>query len=153
MNHTDIKMYARPEKPIRNEIIAAVRSLSDVWFTENVADDTEKDLMFQDVFCLRMDGRLVSFLIFTCWDGEIHITLMGTVPEKRGKGYGSTLLNRFEAYIKKLGFSSITVLTVPPESKPHYEDTVMFYKRHGFSITKQYTELWESGALELKKVL
>ena len=148
-----VEHHCRPEPQIVKEIIAIARLLSGTWFTANVPEDTRKDLLFQDALCYRHAGRILSFLVFTSWDGSLHITLMGTHPEHRGKGYGSILLQRLVEHAASLGFERLVALTVPPEVNPHFQETLRFYAKHGFVLTKRYIELWEDGALELVKTL
>ena len=94
---------------------------------------------------------IVSFIVFTCWDGSPNITLMATKRIYACKGYGKLLLNHFENHIKSLDFHCIELLTVPPNTKPVYISTVAFYKSVGFYIMKEYKELWESGAIKMIK--
>ncbi|WP_055668721.1 GNAT family N-acetyltransferase [Desnuesiella massiliensis] len=150
----EFKLYQRPSnKDIIKQIINIINSLTGKWFTENVAADTERDLLFQDVLCITIEDKIVSFIIFTCWDGSIYITLMGTKLEHQGLGLGSKLMNYFCSYIKQIGFDEIVVLTVPPKVKPSYNSTVNFYIKNGFEITQEYQEMWENGAVELIKDL
>lgn len=116
-------------------------------------EDTKKDLIFQDLICLHVDGRIRSFLVFTSWEGTIYITLMGTHPDNRGQGFGSQLIEYLIEHIKTLGFKQIILLTVPPDVKSQYEQTIKFYEKHGFKINKRYTEIWNSGAIEMTKIL
>jgi ribosomal protein S18 acetylase RimI-like enzyme len=102
---------------------------------------------------LRQSETVLSFIMFTCLDGDIHISLMGTRPEYIGKGCGSRLMNEYFNYVKELGFERIIVYTVPPDTKPSFYPTVAFYQRHGFEVTKRYDELWETGALQLTRKL
>jgi len=90
-----LHLYQRPNFPIIAEILEIVNLLTPEWFTPNVPDDTRRDLLFQDVLCLRQDGKLVAFLVFTSWDGSLHITLMGTHPDYRGKGLGFMRMHPF----------------------------------------------------------
>ena len=149
----EIKMYRRPDKSEVDQIIEIVKALTGKWFTEDVAEDTKRDLLFQDAICLIENNRIISFIIFTSWDGDMNITLMGTHPKSRGKGYGSILIKAFYKYIKEIGFNRVRVLTVPPDKKSSYESTVNFYLRNGFVMTKRYTEIWGCGAIELIKEL
>jgi ribosomal protein S18 acetylase RimI-like enzyme len=148
-----IEIHQRPSGHIRDEIVSIANALTSRWFTLNVPEDTYQDLGFQDIMVLRQSERIVSFIMFTCLDGEIHISLMGTRPELIGKGYGSALMNEFIAYIKGLGFKRIVVYTVPPDKKPSYKATLAFYEKHEFTFTKRYEELWESGAIQLTRTL
>ncbi|MDF2648514.1 MAG: hypothetical protein K0Q73_4319 [Paenibacillus sp.] len=56
------------------------------WFTDNVPENTSRDLLFQDMICLQLEGRIKSYIIFTSLEGRIYITLMGTHPEYRDQG-------------------------------------------------------------------
>ncbi len=149
----NIELYHRPNSQIVDEIVDLAKRLTSEWFTSNIPKDTRCDLLFQDAIGLRCNNQLVSFLIFTGWDGSLHITLMGTHPDYRGQGWGSILLQHFFQYAKQLGFDRIIALTVPPDVKPSYYSTLKFYQKHGFVITKRYNDLWEKGALELVKIL
>jgi ribosomal protein S18 acetylase RimI-like enzyme len=146
-------VYCRPSGAVREEIVSIAKDLTSRWFTKNVPDDTSRDLGFQDVMILKEAGRILSFIMYTCLDGAIQISLMGTRPESMGKGYGSILMKEFCRHIKALGFNQIIVYTVPPDKKPAYTSTLSFYQKHGFSIIRRYDELWESGAIKLVRDL
>jgi len=151
-NYT-IEMHSRPKGTIRDEIVRIAQELTSEWFTSNVPDDTFRDLLFQDVLILRTATRIESFIMYTCLDGIIQLSLMGTRLESREKGFGSILLEAFFHHIKEMGFKQIMVYTVPPDTKPAYSSTVGFYQQHGFKILRRYNELWEHGALQLLKDL
>lgn len=148
-----IEVHRRPSGAVREEIVNIAWDLTSRWFTRNVPDDTYRDLGFQDVLVLKEAGRIISFIMYTCLDGTIQISLMGTRLEAMGKGYGSTLMEEFCRHIKTLGFDRIMVYTVPPDKKPAYTSTLSFYQKHGFKITRRYDELWESGAIQLVREL
>jgi ribosomal protein S18 acetylase RimI-like enzyme len=149
----EIEIHQRPSDAIRDEIVGIAQELTSSWFTPNVPGDTYYDLGFQDVMILKQAGRIVSFIMFTCQDGNIQLSLMGTRLESRNKGFGSILMNEFCEYIRGLGFNCIMVYTVPPDTKPAYSTTLDFYQNHGFRITRRFEELWESGAIQLVKIL
>ena len=148
-----IEVHQRPLGAIRDEIIEIAQELTSSWFTPNVPNDTYYDLGFQDVMILREGGRIVAFIMFTCLDGTIQLSLMGTRLNSRAKGFGSILLNQFCEYIRGIGFHQIMVYTVPPDKKPAYSSTLRFYQKHGFRIMRRFDELWELGALQLVKDL
>lgn len=155
MDYT-INLYERPTRfgnPVVQKINQIISSLTGVWFTEDVAEDTLKDLNFQDLLCAESDGQVTSFIVFTSAEGSISISLMGTDPRYQRKGFGSKLLLHFFDHVKEMGFNKIVALTVPPSSKPVYQQTVNFYEKHGFNIEKEYTELWQSGTIRLVKFL
>lgn len=149
----EIFIYSRPGSDIVKRIKEISEQLTVKWFTNNVPEDTERDLMFQDVVCLSVNGLIVSFIMFTCLDGTINISIMGTHPDYRGKGLGTININYFFKYVKSLGFEYIKVFTVPPDVKNSYKETISFYEKNGFRVEKRYTELWENGAIELIKNL
>lgn len=151
-NYT-IEMHSRPKGAIRDEIVRIAQELTTEWFTSNVPDDTFRDLLFQDVLILRTATRIESFIMYTCLDGIIQLSLMGTRLGSREKGFGSILLEAFFNHIKEMGFKRIMVYTVPPDTKPAYSSIVRFYQKHGFQILRRYNELWENGALQLMKEL
>lgn len=148
-----IALHARPAGRVAEAIVDIARLLTGKWFTANVPEDIRRDLAFHDALCLWRGEQLVSFLVFTSLDGALNITLMGTQPADRGRGYGSILLERFFDHARTLGYERVVAMTVPPDIKPAYAATVQFYQQHGFVITRRYNELWESGAIELARVL
>jgi ribosomal protein S18 acetylase RimI-like enzyme len=140
-----------PSQDTIDQIVAIAQDYTADYFTENLPSDTRNDLHFQRAACLKNGNEIVSFIVFTCLDGCPHITLLATKRKYAGKRYGKSLMHQFVAYVDKLGFRCIEVLTVLPESKPVYFSTVQFYKSVGFVITDTYPFLWESGAIKLKK--
>ena len=152
--HKTIMFSRKPdEKFTIHGIIDIIDLLTPRWFTENVLEDTRKDLNFQDTACLAIEQKIVSFIMFTSWEGTLYITLMATHPDYQNQGYGSELVSVFFEHARTIEFKEIKLLTVPQEVKPIYETTISFYKRHGFYISKRFTEIWGSGAIELTKIL
>jgi ribosomal protein S18 acetylase RimI-like enzyme len=157
-NEYDIQLYQRPNaEPPNTKIVDGiydiVKSLTSKWFTTNVPDEALRDLMYHDVFCLQRDKEILSFLIFTSWDGMLYITLMGTRIEFQRQGLGSKLLEHFLQHARGLGFEYAAVMTVPEDVKPVYGPTIRFYEKHGFQIIRRSNILWENGALFLRKKL
>jgi len=157
-NEYDIKLYQRPNaEPANIEVVQGIyniaKNLTSKWFTANVPDDTIRDLQFHDVFCLKRDKKILSFLIFTSRDGFLDISLFATRQEFQGQGLGSKLIECFFNHAQNLGFKTVSVMTVPPDVKPAYGPTLRFYEKHGFKIEKRSNALWESGALLLFKNL
>jgi ribosomal protein S18 acetylase RimI-like enzyme len=147
----DTEIHRRPSGSVADEILSIVRDLTGEWFTPDVEPATRRDLLFQDVICVRQNGRIRAFLMFTSHDGAIHITLMGTSPEYRRRGFGTALIERLMSHAEELGFGEIVTFTVPPAAKAAYQATVDFYKKRGFRVVREHTTLWQSGALELRR--
>jgi ribosomal protein S18 acetylase RimI-like enzyme len=153
-----LKLYQRPNaKPVNKKVVQGIyeiaKSLTSQWFTANVPDETMNDLKLHDAFCLEQDSKILSFLIFTSWDGRIHISLFGTRAELQRQGLGSKLLEHFFNYARGLGFENAAVMTIPEDVKPVYGPTIRFYEKNGFKLAKRSNELWENGALLLIKKL
>ncbi|QNU66218.1 GNAT family N-acetyltransferase [Ruminiclostridium herbifermentans] len=107
-----IKHYKRPKQELVKQIVDTAKCLTTEWFTPDVLDEIKRDLLFHDVICIDVRGEVLSFLIFTSWEGAIQITLMGTKLDYRGKGLGSKLIEYLFVYVKKLGFNRVSLLTV-----------------------------------------
>jgi ribosomal protein S18 acetylase RimI-like enzyme len=149
----DVRLHQRPGGDIADKIVEIARLLTPTWFTPDVPDDTRRDLLFQDALCVWQGNTIISFLVFTSWDGSLHITLFGTAPVHRGKGWGSLLVTHFFEHAKSIGSRQIKVLTVPPDVKPQYTETLRFYLNHGFVTNRRISNLWQHDALELFKSL
>jgi ribosomal protein S18 acetylase RimI-like enzyme len=143
------ELYQRPTGVVADEVVDIVRPLTGKWFTHDVLESVGKDLQFQDLLCLRRDGVMVSFIMFTSLDGAIHLSIVGTHPDHQGQGLGSMLMQRLFQHARRIGYQRVVALTVPPEAKEAYGPTVHFYQKHGFEIKARYSDLWQSGAIEL----
>jgi ribosomal protein S18 acetylase RimI-like enzyme len=152
-NIMKIKFYKRPgnKKKLVDKIIGIIKELTGNYFTKDVMENAPFDLYYQDLVVLYINGQIESFIIFTCIDGYITITLIATRYKNRNKGYGTILYKYFEKEMIKNGFKHFLVQTVPEEANANFHDTIEFYKKQGYKINKLYKELWENGALELIK--
>jgi ribosomal protein S18 acetylase RimI-like enzyme len=56
-------------------------------------------------------------------------------------------------HARSLGFRDIFLWTVPPSVDSRRVATIGFYEKHGFTIEKEYKELWQDGALQMRKLL
>jgi GNAT superfamily N-acetyltransferase len=148
-----IKFYKRPgnKKKLVGKIIEIIKELTGNYFTKEVMENVPFDLFYQDLAVLYIKNKIESFIIFTCIDGYITITLIATRYKNRNKGYGTIIYKYFEKKMVKRGFKHFLLQTVPEESNKNYHDTIEFYKKQGYKINKIYKELWESGAVELIK--
>ena len=148
-----IILFKRPgkNKKLINELKIIIDELTGTWFTKHVGQNFYIDLYYQDLFVLYDKNKVKSFIIFTCIDGYITITLFATKNEDRNKGYGSILYNSFEKHCIKNGFNQFLLQTKPPQIFQNYKSTINFYEKHGYKITKIYKELWENGAIQMEK--
>jgi ribosomal protein S18 acetylase RimI-like enzyme len=153
---SNIKLYRQPNAEPRNKkivegIIAITKSLVGKWFSDNMPDEAFHNLQFHNALCITKEKEVVSFLLYTFWDGKIYISLMATRLDLQGKGLGSQLIERFFSEAQKLGYQNVSVFTIPEDVNPKYSGTIHFYEKHGFKIIKRYTELWREAALLLEK--
>lgn len=147
----ECRMEKEPCQDTVNQIIEIATDYTQDYFTNNVPEDTRLDLQFHRVLYLKSENDIISFIVFTCLDGTPQIMLMATKRKYVSKGYGKICMQYFTEHIKSLGFKDIDVMTVPPQTKPVYASTLKFYRNSGFIIVKEYSELWESGAIKLRK--
>jgi ribosomal protein S18 acetylase RimI-like enzyme len=150
-----IKLYKRPgkNKSLINKLKNIIDGLTGNWFTKEVGQNYSVDLYYQDLFVLYEKNKIKSFIIFTCIDGYITITLFATNYVDRNKGYGTILYKKFEKHCINNGFNKFLIQTVPEEVNINFHDTIKFYEKHGYKITKKYKELWENGAIEMEKII
>ena len=105
----------------------------------------QKVLQSGRVLCVEHNGDIVCAALFYCNDhqsGNAYLTLLGTLPEYEGKGYGSLVLSAAEQAAKREGMTSFHLDT-------EYQNThaVQFYRRHG------YTTSYTSEKLHMAKEL
>jgi ribosomal protein S18 acetylase RimI-like enzyme len=150
-----IKLYKRPgkKKALINELRSIIYKLTPDWFTKEVGEIFYIDLHYQDLFVIYEKNKIKSFIMFTCLDSYIHITLFATNSEDRNKGYGRTLYNYFEKYCIKKGFQKFSVMAKSPDKNELFQSTIEFYKKLDFKIIKIYTELWENGTVLMEKII
>lgn len=84
-------------------------------------------------YALMLDGGFVGFI--TCWQGPdfVYVEHFATVPEVRGKGIGSEVLDRLSAL-----FVHPLVLEVELPLEEMAQRRIGFYRRNGFV-------LWENS--------
>lgn len=149
-----IKLYKRPKnKKVINKLKWIVSTLTPEWFSEEVVENFCIDLNYQDVFVLYDKNIIRSFIMFTCLDTFMHITLFATNYEDLNKGYGTNLYKYFENYCVKNNFKKFSVMTISEEKNTNYHNTIEFYKKHGFKMTKLLNELNENGTILFEKIL
>ena len=151
----NIVLYQRPghsEPEICKQITTVIKSLSE-WFTKDVEEEVAKDLFFHDVFFYVHENTVMSYLIFTSFEGSILISNMGTNKDFRNKGYGTKLIQTLTTYAYENNFDKIRLFTVPSDHNPMYKSTINFYYKNGFVINKLINGLWESGAVLLEKCI
>lgn len=90
----------------------------------------KKVLQAGRVLCVEKDGAIVCAALFYCNDretGNAYLTLLGTLPEHEGKGYGRMVLTAAENVAKREGMTSFHLDTEPTNTR-----AVRFYQNHGY---------------------
>ncbi|MDR0272350.1 MAG: GNAT family N-acetyltransferase [Clostridiales bacterium] len=146
-----INFEKEPSQDTIEQIAKIAEDYTRDFFTDNIPEDTRRDLQFQRAVYLKDDCEIISFIVFTCWDGSPHITLMATKRNHLRRGCAKMLMEFFVEHVSSLGFNSIELLTVLPQTNPVYYSTIAFYEKLGFIIEKEFPCLWETGAIKLKK--
>jgi len=124
-----------------------VQSLHPDWFDKNALRNIPVDVQFQKTLIAEDKGNVIGFVSYFTKDGEATIGWIGLNKEKRGKKYGTQLIERMEMDLTDKGVSIVRVETVgetTPLYKP-YEETVKFYKKLGFEVDKKSEEKEEQG--------
>lgn len=78
----------------------------------------------------RQDDKLVGYAMIGSQAGSCFIQRVAVDPASRGQGLGSELLNRSEAWARRVGAVTM-VLNVRPDN----EQARNLYRRHGFQDT------------------
>jgi len=148
-----LRTFKRPgsNRRLVNEILQIIDSVTITWFTKEVYEYVPYDLKFQDVILLIKKRKIIGFIMYTCLDGKITMTLMAIHKDYQGKGYGTLMYRKLEENMKNKGFTNIMLQTIPPDVNANYEKTIKFWINQGFEITRRYNELWDHGAIEMEK--
>jgi len=150
-----LRTIKRPgcKRRVVNEILEIIDSVTTTWVTKEVYEYVPYDLKYQDVIVLIKNQKIIGFIMYTCLDGKIAMTLMAIHKDHQGKGYGTLIYEKLEENMKNKGFTTIMLQTIPPDINANYIKTIKFWNNQGFKITKRYNELWDHGAIEMEKNL
>ena len=147
----NMKVYKEIPEDIRRQVYQIAADYARDMFTKNFPEDILADMRLQwGAVLLDEDGRVASCIVFTGIDGSAHISMMATRRDLAGIGYGKRLMEGFVEYVSSIGYSSIELYTFSPETNPKYISTIGFYKNAGFTVVREYPDLWEPGTVTLK---
>lgn len=85
------------------------------------------------VLCIEKNGMIVCAALFYCNDRETnsaYLTLLGTLPEYEGRGYGGLVLSAAEKTAKREGMTAFRLHTEHCNTR-----AVRFYQNHGYTIS------------------
>jgi ribosomal protein S18 acetylase RimI-like enzyme len=133
MQNIKIRKLGQRDRP---EIIKIAKNLHD-WF-DNYALTFEipNDLNFHQGYVAECDGKIVGFLTYSSFEGEVFISWLGVLPDYQRKGIGKALVHELEEILITLDINKLKVETLSEkiEYEP-YVRTRKFYRKIGFTQT------------------
>jgi GNAT superfamily N-acetyltransferase len=101
-------------------------------FTEKAVSDVEKDTI-HEIVCVYENAELIGFIVFKVQVDSSEILWMAISNEYRGKKYGKSILEFFEAWMRERGVKTLIVKTLDDSANyPPYLLTTRFYRKNGF---------------------
>ncbi|MGA2666481.1 MAG: GNAT family N-acetyltransferase [Patescibacteria group bacterium] len=131
MQNIKIRKLGQRDRP---EIIKIAKNLHD-WF-DNYALTFEipNDLNFHQGYVAECDGKIVGFLTYSSFEGEVFISWLGVLPDYQRKGIGQALVHELEEILITLDINKLKVETLSEKIKYEpYVRTRKFYRKIGFT--------------------
>lgn len=95
-----------------------------------------------------VDGEFVGWLRWNLfWDNTPFLNLLFLLDSHRGKGYGRTLMEHWEAQMKDAGFDRVMTSTASDEYAQH------FYRKLGYNAIGGFTPFCDPYELIFSKML
>ena len=117
--------------------------------TEKYSDDILK------AFLAKMENMFVGLISLTEWlsfrpendreEGSIELNSIGVLPEFRGRGAGSELIEAACQWASQKGYRKIYVFTIGDARWEMHR----FYRKNGFKISEQWIELIDNNGKEI----
>lgn len=92
----------------------------------------QKVLQHGRVLCIEKNGEIVCAALFYCNDRETcgaYLTLLGTLPEYAGRGFGGMVLSAAENMAKREGMTTFHL-----DTEHNNTHAVRFYQNHGYTV-------------------
>ena len=135
------------------EIVDAVynieeKSFKKPWSRQEFVNETHNSLA--KYFCVKTGEKIVGYIgVWKIFD-EGHITNVAVLPECRGQGYGSILVEKLISYADDEKMSLLTL-----EVRKSNQTAINLYKKYGFlevGLRKNYYEGKEDAILMTKNM-
>ena len=133
MQNIKIRKLEQKDSPEVLEIVKNLRG----WF-DNYALTFEipNDLNFHQGHAAEWDGKIVGFVTYSSFEGEVFISWLGVSPDYQRKGIGEALVRELEEKLIRLGINKLKVETLSEKIKyKPYILTRNFYRKMGFVET------------------
>jgi amino-acid N-acetyltransferase len=112
----------------RTSDVPHVRRLVDAYSNDRILLSKETVTLYEDVqefWVAEAAGAVIGCgALHVMWEDLAEVRTLATDPQWRGRGVGSTLLDRLVAAARELGISRVFCLTFE----------VDFFERHGFEV-------------------
>lgn len=112
----------------RTSDVPHVRRLVDAYSNDRILLSKEMVTLYEDVqefWVAEAAGAVIGCgALHVMWEDLAEVRTLATDPQWRGRGVGSTLLDRLVAAARELGISRVFCLTFE----------VDFFERHGFEV-------------------
>ncbi len=112
----------------RTSDVPHVRRLVDAYSNDRILLSKEMVTLYEDVqefWVAEAAGAVIGCgALHVMWEDLAEVRTLATDPQWRGRGVGSTLLDRLVASARELGISRVFCLTFE----------VDFFERHGFEV-------------------
>lgn len=142
------------EKKDWAKILEIVKKLRG-WF-DNVAFTLEipNDLKFHQGLVAELENKVVGFITYSSFEGEVFISWLGVLPEYQRNGIGKKLVLTLEEKLKKMGIKKLKVETLSDkiEYEP-YKLTRAFYQKMGYNETETKSFISKETKEKLEMVI
>ena len=126
--------------------VPIIRSLPDWFGIEAAIQGYAIDIDVLPTLLAKSGGQVLGFMTLKKHSPySIEIYVMGVKSEMHHNGIGQALMERAEAYAKRLGVEYLQVKTLGPSNPDeNYAKTRAFYMAMGFRPLEEFTQIWGS---------
>jgi N-acetylglutamate synthase-like GNAT family acetyltransferase len=124
-----------------------LRALPDWFGIETAIQGYAAAIHTLPTFLAKSGGQVLGFLSLKQHNPySAEVLVMGVYPDFQHGGVGRTLMERAEAYAKKLGIEYLQVKTLGPSNDDtNYAKTRAFYTAMGFRPLEELKQIWDEN--------
>ena len=135
-NHRGIMENIKIRKLEKNDwgaVLEIVKKLHSWFDSVALTFEIPNDLKFHQGMVAEVNGKIVGFLTYSSFEGEVYVSWIGVDPDYHRQGIGRILMSELEKTLKEQGIDKLKVETLSANIKYEpYEKTRAFYKKLGF---------------------